>query len=143
MAANKREETQTLELLSEAQSRAALLLATGATGRSVATQLGVHPSTLSQWRQTPEFRAKVNEILADAQAAISHRLTNAAGIALDVLIRVMTSETASDRDKLAACAQVLGLTNPSQPSPGPTTPAAVAEADAANEAHAALWAGLV
>ena len=130
-------------VLPEVQARAALLIAQGKTGRSTAAELGIHESTLSEWRQTPEFRASVNSLLADAQAAVRNRLTNAAGIALDVLVSVMTSPTASDRDKLAAAAQVLGLTNPSQASPGPTTPAAVADADAADEAHAALWAGLL
>ena len=130
-------------VLPEVQARAALLIAQGKTGRSTAAELGIHESTLSEWRQTPEFRASVNAVLADAQAAVRNRLTNAAGIALDVLIRVMTSETASDKDKLTAAAQVMSLINPSQARPGPTTPAAVIEADAADEAHDKLWAGLL
>ena len=130
-------------VLPEVQARAALLIAQGKSGRSTAAELGIHESTLSEWRQTPEFRASVNSLLADAQAAVRNRLTNAAGIAIDVLISVMTSENATDKDKLTAAAQVIALTHPNQASPGPTTPAAVIEADAADEAHAALWAGLL
>jgi len=141
--AKQPKESQNFDLLSEVQARAAMQIALGRTGRAVATELGVNEATISGWRQTPEFRAAVNRVLADAHEATSYKLKHASTMALDTLVDIMGSETASDRDKLAACAQVLALTNPSQASPGPTTPAAVAEADAANEAHAALWSGLL
>ena len=141
--AKQTQESQNFDLLSEVQARAAMQIALGRTGRAVAAELGVNEATISGWRQTPEFRAAVNRVLADAHEATSYKLKHASALALDTLVDIMGSETATDRDKLAACAQVLALTNPSQASPGPTTPAAVAEADAANEAHAALWAGLL
>ena len=142
--ANKSNETPTPDaLLSEAQSRAAQLIATGRSGRSVASELGVHPSTLSGWRQAPEFRALVNEILAEARVAASNKLLHAANVALDTILRIMTSPTSSDRDKLSAAAQVLSIVAPSPTNPGPTTGKAILEAEAAQAREDAAWASLL
>ena len=141
--ANKSNKTPTSELLSEAQARAAQLIATGRSGRSVASELGVHPSTLSGWRQAPEFRALVNEILAEARTAASNKLLHAANIALDVLIKVMSSPTSSDRDKLTAAAQVLNIVSPTPASPGPVTGKAIIEAEAQQAREDAAWASLL
>ena len=141
--ANKRNETPTSELLSEAQARAAQLIASGRSGRSVAGELGVHPSTLSGWRQSPEFRALVNAILAEAQTATRNKLIHAGNIAIDVLIKVMSSPTSSDRDKLTAAGQVLNIVAPSPASPGPVTGKAILEAEAQQAQAEQLWASLL
>ena len=141
--ANKRNETPTSELLSEAQARAAQLIASGRSGRSVAGELGVHPSTLSGWRQSPEFRALVNAILAEAQTATRNKLIHAGNIAIDVLIKVMSSPTSSDREKLTAAGQVLNIVAPSPASPGPTTGRAILEAEAQQAQAEQLWASLL
>jgi hypothetical protein len=141
--ANKREDSQTSDLLSEAQARAAQLIATGRSGRSVATELGVHPSTLSGWRQAPEFRALVNSILAEARTAAQNKLVHAANIALDTLIKILTSPTSSDRDKLTAAQAVLNIVAPSPATPGPTTGRAIIEAEAQQAQAEQLWASLL
>ena len=141
--ANKRDKTPTSELLSEAQSRAAQLIATGRSGRSVASELGVHPSTLSGWRQAPEFRALVNEILAEARTAASNKLLHAANMALDTILRIMTSPTSSDRDKLSAAGMVLNIVSPTPASPGPVTGREILEAEAAQAREDAAWASLL
>lgn len=142
--ANKSNETPTPDaLLSEAQSRAAQLIATGRSGRSVAGELGVHPSTLSGWRQAPEFRALVNEILSEAKTATRNKLIHAGSLALDTLIKILTSPTASDRDKLSAAAQVLNIVSPTPASPGPVTGKAIIEAEAAQAREDAAWASLL
>jgi len=141
--ANKREDSQTSDLLSEAQARAAQLIATGRSGRSVAAELGIHPSTLSGWRQCPEFRALVNAILAEAQTAAQNKLIHAANVALDTLIKIMTSATATDRDKVSAAAQVLSIVAPSPATPGPTTGRAILEAEAQQAQAEQLWASLL
>lgn len=132
-------ESQNFDLLSEVQHRAAMQIALGRTGRSVAVELGVNEATLSGWRQTPEFRAAVNRVLADAQEATSNKLRHASGIALDTLIKVMTSPTASDRDKLNACAQVLALTSPTQSNPGHTSAADIRASEERAEREAAAF----
>jgi hypothetical protein len=141
--ANKSNKTPTSELLSEAQARAAQLIATGRSGRSVAGELGVHPSTLSGWRQAPEFRAAVNSILDEAQTATRNKLIHAGNIAIDVLIKIMSSPTSSDRDKLTAAAQVLSIVAPSPATPGPTTGKAILEAEAQQAQAEQLWASLL
>ena len=143
MPTNKRNETPTSELLSEAQARAAQLIATGRSGRSVAGELGIHPCTLSGWRQAPEFRALVNAILAEAQTAAQNKLVHAANIAIDVLCKIMTSPTASDRDKLSAAAQVLSIVAPSPTNPGPVTGKEILEAETRQAQEDAAWASLL
>jgi hypothetical protein len=141
--ANKRNETPTSELLSEAQARAAQLIASGRSGRSVASELGVHYSTVSGWRQSPEFRAMVNSILAEAQTATRNKLIHAANIALDTILKILTSPTASDRDKLTAAAQVLSIVAPTPATPGPVTGRAIIQAEAQAAQAEQLWASLL
>ena len=141
--ANKSDKTPTSELLSEAQSRAAQLIATGRSGRSVASELGIHPSTLSGWRQSPEFRALVNAILDEAKTATRNKLIHAGSLALDTLIKILTSPTSSDRDKLTAAAQVLSIVSPTPAQPGPTTGREILEAEAQQAQAEQLWASLL
>jgi cytochrome P450 len=141
--ANKSNKTPTAELLSEAQARAAQLIASGRSGRSVAGELGVHPSTLSGWRQAPEFRAAVNSILDEAKTATRNKLIHAGSLALDVLCKIMSSPTASDRDKLAAAAQVLNIVAPTPANPGPTTGREIIQAEAQQAQAEQLWASLL
>jgi hypothetical protein len=143
MPTNKPNQTPTSELLSEAQARAAQLIATGRSGRSVASELGVHPSTLSGWRQSPEFRAAVNAILAEAQTAAQNKLVHAANIALDTILKILTSPTASDRDKLTAAAQVLSIVAPTPANPGPVTGKAILDAETRQAQEDAAWASLL
>jgi hypothetical protein len=141
--ANKRDDSQTSDLLSEAQARAAQLIATGRSGRSVASELGVHPSTLSGWRQSPEFRAAVNSILGEAKIATANKLIHSGNIALDAIIKILTSNTSSDRDKLSAAGLVLSIVAPSPAQPGPTTGKEIVEMEAKQAQEDALWASLI
>lgn len=141
--AKQTKESQNFDLLSEVQNRAALQIAMGRTGRAVAAELGVNEATLSGWRQSAQFRARVNEILIDAQSAVRHKLTHAANIALDTLVKIMSSPTSSDRDKLSAAGMVLNIVAPTPTNPGPTTGKAILEAEAAQAREDAAWASLL
>jgi hypothetical protein len=141
--AKQPKESQNFDLLSEVQNRAALQIAMGRTGRSVAAELGVNEATLSGWRQSPEFRARVNEILKDAQSAIRNKLSHAGNIAIDVLIKVMSSPTSSDRDKLTAAQAVLNIVAPSPATPGPVTGREIIETEARAAQEEQLWASLL
>lgn len=46
--------------LTARQQRAAILLAEGKTTGSIAEELGIHRSTLNNWKNRPEFEAFVN-----------------------------------------------------------------------------------
>jgi len=144
MPTNKRNETPTPDaLLSEAQARAAQLIATVRSGRSVASELGVHPSTLSGWRQAPQFRAQVNAILDEAKTATRNKLIHAGSLALDTLIKIMSSPTASDRDKLSAAGMVLNIVSPTPAQPGPVTGKAIIEDETRQAQEDAAWASLL
>jgi hypothetical protein len=109
----------------------------------VAGELGVHPSTLSGWRQAPEFRAAVNSILDEAKTATRNKLIHAGSLALDTLIKILTSPTSSDRDKLTAAGMVLNIVSPTPASPGPVTGKAILEAETRQAQEDAAWASLL
>lgn len=107
--------------LSEAQQRAIAMVATGATGRDIAAALGVNECTVSRWRQSAQFEAAVNAILADAHAAAAVQLRSLADQAVGTIAAVMTDAKASPADRLKAAALILdrvGLAT--VPSIGPT-----------------------
>jgi transposase-like protein len=71
--------------LTEAQERAALLLASGAKACDVADEIGVDESTVSRWRRKAAFVARVKAHQADAQAEIMARMGDLVHEALDVI----------------------------------------------------------
>ena len=117
----KTKKDETNDLLSEAQRRAAILLSEGNTGRFVADSLGIHESTLSEWRNTPEIKAAINALLKDAETAAANRLRQLATDALDTVEGVMNSKTASDKDRLAAALAILDRVNVRPPTTGSTS----------------------
>jgi len=97
------------------------MVASGSTGRDVAAALGVNESTVSRWKQTPDFEAAVNALLKDAHQAAATKLRQLALDAVAILAAVMSDTTANPADRLKAAALVLdrvGLTT--VPSIGPT-----------------------
>ncbi len=121
--------------LSEAQQRAISMVASGATGREVAAALGVNECTVSRWRQSAEFEAAVNTLLADAHDSAAVKLRQLADQAVATIAAVLTNPEASAGDRLKAAALVLdrvGLAT--VPSIGPTDAERI-ESDRKNEAR--------
>lgn len=126
------------DALTECQHRAAVLIASGASYRVVSDRLGVNQCTLSDWNRKPEFRAKVNELLKDAQDSVSRRLVSAASVALNALLEIASSPDASNRDRISAASRILDLVSPQPAKPGPAS----AEEIEQQEQEEALWSGL-
>lgn len=118
------------DALSEVQHRAAHLISSGVSYRSVADRLGINPCTLSEWQKRPAFRAEINKLLKDAREATQRRLVIASQVALETLIGICTKEDASDRDKITAASQILNLVKPSAVEPQSADPEILKERDA-------------
>jgi hypothetical protein len=115
---------------SEALQRAAIMAASGTTGRDIAAALGVSESTVSRWRQTPKFRAKVNEIQQGFQESAIAELRELALEAVRTLQDVMTDCEAPATARVAAAAQVLDRCGLGElPRVGPTDEQAIAQGD--------------
>jgi hypothetical protein len=71
--------------LTEAQTRAAHLLAGGWKATDVADDIGVDESTVSRWRRKPAFIALVQSITAAAHQEVIGRMGEMLHLALDVI----------------------------------------------------------
>lgn len=122
--------------LSEAQRRAVVLIAEGATGRSVADTLGLSEYTISRWKQSADFEAAVNQLLQDARDGAVNRLRNMATTALDTIEQVLTDFEASPSDRLKAAGMVLDAVQLTRATPtiGPVNAERI-ERDLQNEAQ--------
>lgn len=117
------------DLLNELQTRAAQMIATGISHKTTAERLSIHPTTISKWQRCPHFRAEINRLLKDARESTQRRLVIASQVALETLISVCTSSTASDRDKISAASQILSLVKPSPVEPASSDPETLKERD--------------
>lgn len=103
-AARNRTEPQTL---TEQQILAAGMVATGETGREIAEALQISEGTVSRWRQRPEFKAYVNQLLAESDECVKNRLRALSDTALNTIETVMRDRNASPADRLKAALAVL------------------------------------
>ncbi len=99
--------------MNEKQEQAILLLAQGKMCQEIAETLNVTAKTVSVWRADPEFRAALNQYLANIKAAHSERLRSLCGLALN-------DEGLSPKDRLAASFKVLELCKVEPIKPGLT-----------------------
>ena len=96
--------------LSEAQLRAARLIAMGMGYKDVATELGVNRTTLYRWRRSPAFSEQVSRLMASAREGVQERVirdvAEVKDLVLDTLIDVARNST-QDSARVAA-ARTLG-----------------------------------
>ncbi|EGV19029.1 phBC6A51 family helix-turn-helix protein [Thiocapsa marina] len=76
--------------LTEAQIRAAHLLAQGCKACDVADEAGVDESTVSRWRRKPAFAALVQSITAEAHQEIVGRMAELLHRSLDVIDEMLS-----------------------------------------------------
>jgi transposase-like protein len=96
--------------LSEAQLRAARLIAMGMGYKEVASDLGVNRTTLYRWRKSPAFSDEVSRLIASAREGVRERVVRDVAevkdLVLDTLIDVARNST-QDSARVAA-ARTLG-----------------------------------
>ena len=96
--------------LSEAQLRAARLIAMGMGYKDVATELGVNRTTLYRWRRSPAFSEQVSRLMSSAREGVRERVirdvAEVKDLVLDTLIDVARNST-QDSARVAA-ARTLG-----------------------------------
>jgi hypothetical protein len=85
-------------MLSSRQESVALAIASGRTVAAAARESRVACSTLWQWLQQPEFRARVAELRRQVTDRAIGRMADAmAGAALDALLKLLTAKSAAIR----------------------------------------------
>jgi len=92
---NPNETERMQSALTPKQRRAALLLASGDTGRQVAKTIGVTPQTVSEWNALPAFRMLVGEHLAQAEGQSLQALHGLRNRAVERLGELLESSTAN------------------------------------------------
>jgi hypothetical protein len=95
--------------LNECQRLAAQMLAMGHSGKSVATELGVAPETVSRWRQEPIFNRYLNSMLVTNQEIIKQRLAGMATKALDILDETLDDPLLPTKDRYILGLKILEL----------------------------------
>lgn len=95
--------------MSDKQTRAAAVLASGGTIADAATAADVDPRTVARWRQQPAFsegvQAAISEAFGDAVAVLSH----ASGDAARYLADVAGGRVECDGGRVNSCRLVLTL----------------------------------
>jgi hypothetical protein len=139
---NNRKDPQTSanSAISEAQNRAIAMAALGETGRDIANALGVNESTVSRWKQTPEFQAGVNAIQHQGREVAIAKLRILAEKAVNTIEDVMVSPSSPPGDRLKAAAIVLDrLGLDTVPEVGPTDPQVIVRQAEYEAEQAKLW----
>ena len=95
--------------LTPKQRRAALLLASGETGRQVAKTVSITPQTLSEWNRLPAFRLLVDAHLARVEGESLQALHGLRTRAVERLGQLL--ESSSPSVALRTAQTVLELTN--------------------------------
>lgn len=106
----KSKQDQQSELASKAE-QAAILLASGKTGREVAKEVGIAAETLSRWKATPEFQAIANRYRHEYLEAARDASRSAVISAFGVLVEIMQDTTQDAGDRIKAASKVLDVSN--------------------------------
>ena len=96
-------------LLTDAQMRAATLIAQGRPVADVAQSLAIPPGEVAGWRALPGFIAAVNTEIAEARESTRQRLRALAGDALGVVEAALREDTTPAKIRLDLALKVLGL----------------------------------
>ncbi|MDA0867653.1 MAG: hypothetical protein O2890_14870 [Cyanobacteria bacterium] len=128
----------------EAMVRAAVMAASGSTGRDIASHLGVSEFTISRWRQTPRFRARVNQVQTEFQTTAISELRKLALTAVQTLNDIMRDPEAPATARVAAACQVLDRCGLGElPTIGPTSERQILEGDAQSALLSRMIDGLM
>mgnify|MGYP002267112593 CR=1 FL=1 len=88
---------------------AAQLVASGMQGVTIAKQLGVCVETVSRWRQLPDFKDAVDNMVAEARMAAIQRLRALADASLATIEASLNDTEIPAQYRLNAAFKVLGI----------------------------------
>lgn len=95
--------------LNKNQFLAIQLLATGKSGKSVAKELHVTEETVSRWRQEPEFKRHLNNLLIESQSVVQQRLAGMMTRVLDTIDGVLDDGSLKPKEKFVMGIKLLEL----------------------------------
>ena len=87
--------------LKENQLFAIPLVAQGVSGKDIAKTLKITEETVSRWKQQPEFKAEVNQLLKECRDDTQHRLRSIVNKSLEILINELGNDNSDVRVNLA------------------------------------------
>lgn len=89
--------------LSTNQRRAIPILLTSTTYQEASKKLGITDRTLYRWLQDPEFLAVLDKAESEILATVSRGMVGGTNLAIDTLLEIIKSPSASRREKISAC----------------------------------------
>ena len=87
--------------LNENQLLAIPLVAQGVSGKDIAKTLKITEETVSRWKQQPDFKAEVNQLLKECRDDTQHRLRSIVNKSLEILIDELRNDSSDVRVNLA------------------------------------------
>jgi hypothetical protein len=119
--------TKNSKVLSPVQLQAVQFLAGGMASKEIAKKLDIHPSTISVWKNIPEFESCLNVLLREYTDDCKERLLSLGSIALETIQSVMEDKEGPAKERLAAALKIvdmLGINTPAfkqigKPDPNP------------------------
>lgn len=90
------------------QNLAVVLLASGKTGRAVASELSITPQTISEWKRQPEFVAELNKLQMEGVRAARTKIQQSATDAIDMLLKI-AQEAPNHETRRRAALDILRL----------------------------------
>jgi transcriptional regulator with XRE-family HTH domain len=95
--------------LNKNQLLAVQMLASGGSGKAVAEKLGVTPETISRWRQEPQFKEELSNLLYKTRENVQQRLACMMTKALDAVEESFDDPTLKAKEKCMMGLKVLDL----------------------------------
>ena len=119
--------------LSPQHRQAISLLATGMTNKATAEELGLAHEPISRWKSDFDFRAALNELLQENQAASQQRLQSLTATALTTIEQVMTDPNAPPRERISVALKIIELVKLTLDRIGSSSPEVLAQEDENNK----------
>ena len=98
--------------LNQNQLLAIPLVAQGVSGKKISKTLKITEETVSRWKQQPEFKAEVNQILKECREETQHKLRSIVNTSLEIIKAELENDLSEQRVGIALkILQNMKLTN--------------------------------
>ena len=103
--------------LSAKQIKGIVLLVTGMRSKDVATELGLSPQTISEWKSNPYFEAELNKLKLEGLHTARDMIRASANPAIESLVEI-AKHAENEETRRKACIDILTLTGFTDPRSG-------------------------